>query len=139
MLEALGRGDEALAAYFRAIAVDPAAAQAQCRAAALQLDRGQYDQALARLTHVLELTPGATEALYYRGRANLALGHVPEAVTDLRAAAAAWPDRSEVYYHLALALEQAQQMAAAREAAHRALLLSPTGLEIRNLSERLRR
>jgi tetratricopeptide (TPR) repeat protein len=139
VLEALGRTDEALAAYFRALAVDPTSSAALLRVAAIQLDRQQNDQALARLTRVLELAPGEPEALLCRGRAHLALGHVNEAVNDLGLAAEKLGDRPDVHYHRALALEQARQPEAAREAAQRALALAPADAQVRNLAERLRR
>jgi tetratricopeptide (TPR) repeat protein len=137
VLEALGRSDEALPAYFRALAADPSSASPGRRAAALQLDRGQSDQALARLTHVLELVPGDPDALYHRGRAHLAMGHAAEAVADLKEASAARPDRADIFYQLALALERDQKAVAAREAAQQALALAPGNEAVRTLAERL--
>lgn len=139
ILEALGRPDEALAAYFRAVAADPGCASAMRRAAVLQLATGRHDQALARLSQVLELVPGDTEALFQRGRAHLALHHVTAAVEDFRAVSAARPQNPEVFYHLALALEQARQPEAAFDAARHALALAPEDNQIRTLTERLRR
>ena len=65
--------------------------------------------------------------------------HRPEAVEDLQIAAARLPDRSEAFYHLALALEQAHQNADALRAADRAVKLAPNSADARGLSQRLRR
>ena len=79
------------------------------------------------------------EALLLRGRAHLALRHVAPAVADLRAAASRLPDRPEVHYQLALALEAASQRGDALKAAEQALRLAPDFADARSLSERLRR
>ena len=139
ILEALGRPEEALAAYFRTLAVDASRSQAMARIGTIQLDREQYDQALARLTHSLDLDPGEPEVRYQRGRALLAVGHTREAVEELRTAASELPDRSEVHLALGLALERAQRPEEALEAVNRAIELSPENVQAQALSERLRR
>lgn len=67
------------------------------------------------------------------------LRHPAQAVADLRFAAAALPDRADVYYVLALALDAAHQPADALKAAEQALQLSPDYAGARDLSRRLRR
>src|SRR2546426_284537 len=62
VLEAVGRTDEALAAYFRALEFDPNDAEVSLRIAAIQLARDQPDQALARLDQVVELARDDGEA-----------------------------------------------------------------------------
>lgn len=137
--EALGDSDAALASYFRALSLDASYAPAQLNIASIQLQRKQYDQALARLTNVLELTPDDPDAHFQRGRAHLALGHVSEAIDDLRTASLQLPDRPDVYYNLALALEQGKQKPDALKAAEHASKLAPAWADARGLSERLRR
>lgn len=137
--EALGAPEAALASYFRALSLDASFASAQLRIASIQLDRKQYDQSLARLTNVLELSPDDPDALFQRGRAHLALGHVSEAIDDLRTASLKLPERPDVYYHLALALEQGKQKPDALKAAEHAVKLAPAWAQAKGLSERLRR
>jgi tetratricopeptide (TPR) repeat protein len=137
--ESLGDFDGALGSYFRALGLDASCAAAQLRIASIQLDRKQYDQSLARLTNVLELTPDDPEARFQRGRAHLALNHVSEAINDLRTASLKLPNRPDVYYHLALALEEGQLKPDALKAAEHASKLAPAWEEAKGLSERLRR
>ena len=67
------------------------------------------------------------------------LRHIPEAIADLKVAADRLPDRPDIYYNLALALEAGQQPADARSAAQQALRLAPMDAAVRQLSERLMR
>lgn len=138
-LESLGRPDDAQAAYFRAIESDSALAPAVLRIAALQLEEGRFDQSLVRLDQVIELTPGDPEARLLRGRAHLALRHPGPAVADLQFAAEKLPDRADVFYQLALALDASQKSSDARQAADRAATLAPGWAEALELSQKLRR
>jgi tetratricopeptide (TPR) repeat protein len=124
-LEAMGRPTDALASYFRALERDPTSAETIVRVAALQLARHQPDQALARLDQALQVAPEHAEARHFRGLAHLALGHADEAVADLKAASAKLPDRPDVFFHLAQALDAAKQKAEALAAAEQALRLNP--------------
>lgn len=139
VLESMGKIEEAQAAYFRSLSTDPMLTEASRRIAALQIGRNEADLALARLDQTLESTPGDAEALLLRGRAHLALGHVAPAVADLKAAAARLPDRPDVHFNLALALEAARQPGDALRSAEQALKLAPDYADARNLSQRLRR
>lgn len=138
-LESLGHSGEAQDAYFRALESDPGLASAAMRVAVLQLDAGRLDQALARLDGVVELTPDDPEARALRGRTNLALKNTAQAVEDLAFAAEKLPDRPEVFYALALALDGAKLTVDARKAAERAETLAPNWAEARELSAKLRR
>ncbi len=139
MREAVGQTDEALAAYFRALEFDANDVPSIVRIAAIQLARSQPDQALSRLDQAVELSPIDGEARALRGLAHWKLHHIPDAIADLRAAAQRLPDRPDIYYNLALALEADQKRADARSAAEQALRLAPTDAAVRQLSERLRR
>jgi tetratricopeptide (TPR) repeat protein len=137
--EAAGQTNEALAAYFRAVEFDANDAPSIVRIAAIQLARNQPDQSLSRLDQAIELAPVDGEAHALRGLAHWKLHHIPEAIADLRAAPQRLPDRPDVYYNLALALEADHKRADARSAAEQALRLAPTDSAVRQLSERLRR
>jgi tetratricopeptide (TPR) repeat protein len=137
--EAVGQADEALAAYFRAVEFDANDVPSIVRISAIQLARNHPDQALSRLDQAVELAPADAEARTLRGLAHWKLHHISEAIADLRAAAQRLPDRPDIYYHLALALEADHKQADAQSAADQALRLAPTNSAVRQLSERLRR
>jgi tetratricopeptide (TPR) repeat protein len=137
-LEAMGKTDDALAAYFRTLEFNPLRPQVNHRIGAIQLARNQPDQALARLDQAVDLDGADGELRLLRGRAHLALRHIPEAVADFRAAAIRLPDRADVYFQLAVALEAAHQKADALQAAEQALRLAPDYADARDLSRRLR-
>src|SRR5207248_9311974 len=99
VLESIGRTEEAMAAYFRALEFDPNHAEVGLRIAAIQLARDQPDQALSRLDQVVELARDDGEACELRGLAHWKLRHLAEAIADFRAAAARLPHRADVYYH----------------------------------------
>ena len=138
-LEAMGRSDEALAAYFRTLEFNPLHPEVSQRIGAIQLARNQPDQALARLDQAVDLAPENGEVRLLRGRAHLMLRHPPQAITDFRMAAGNLPNRADVYYFLALALVAAHQPADALKAAEQALRLAPDYADARDLSKRLRR
>jgi tetratricopeptide (TPR) repeat protein len=137
LLEATGKTNDALAAYFRALEFEPNHAETSLRIAAIQLARNQPDQALSRLDRVVELAAENGEAHELRGRAQLTLRHFSQAVEDFRAAASHLPDRPDIYYHLALALEADHKPNEALRAAERALRLAPDFADARGLSQRL--
>lgn len=137
-LEAMGKTDDALAAYFRTLEFNPLRAQVNHRIGAIQLARNQPDQALARLDQAVDLDGTDGELRLLRGRAHLSLRHIPEAIADFRAAAIRLPDRADVYFQLAVALEAAHQKADALQAAEQALRLAPDYADARDLSRRLR-
>lgn len=136
-LEALGRTDDALAAYFRALEFEPNSSRSQLRVATILLGRDEPDQALVRLDPIVEQTPEDAEARHQRGRAHLALHHAKLAVDDLKFAAQKLPNRPDVHYHLALALEAEKDTAGAIASADRALKLAPDYAEARSLRGKL--
>jgi tetratricopeptide (TPR) repeat protein len=137
VLEAIGRTEEALAEYFRAVEVESNNPDVSLRIAAIQLARNQPDQALSRLDRVVELAADNPVARDLRGRAHLTLRHFPQAIEDFRKAAGLLPNRPDIYYQLALALEADHRPADAFRAAEQALRLSPDFADARGLSRRL--
>ncbi len=105
--------------------------------AAIQLTRNHPDQALSRLDQAVELAPENGEARNLRGRAHLALRHFTEAIDDFRIAVTRFPNRADVYYNLALALEADHKPVEALRAAEQALHLAPDFADARGLSQRL--
>ncbi len=137
LLESQGKTDEALAEYFRALELEPNNADVSLNIAAIQLARSQPDQALSRLDQVVELAPENGEARDLRGRAHFTLRHFTQAIDDFRAAAIRLPNRADIHFRLALALEAGHKPADALGAAEQALHLAPEFAEARALSQRL--
>jgi tetratricopeptide (TPR) repeat protein len=137
LLESQGKTDEALAEYFRALELEPNNAEVSLNIAAIQLARSQPDQALSRLDQVVELAPENGEARDLRGRAHFSLRHFTQAIDDFRAAVTRFPDRADIYYRLALALESGRKPTDALRAAEQAVHLAPDFTDARALSQRL--
>jgi tetratricopeptide (TPR) repeat protein len=137
LLESQGKTDDALAEYFRALELEPNNAEVSLNIAAIQLARSQPDQALSRLDQVVELAPENGEARDLRGHAHFTLRHFTQAIDDFRAAVTWLPNRADIYYRLALALEAGHKPADALRAAEQALHLAPEFTDARTLSHRL--
>ncbi len=137
LLESQGKTDEALAEYFRALELEPNNADVSLNIAAIQLARSQPDQALWRLDQVVELAPKNGEARDLRGRAHFTLRHFTQSIDDFRAAVTRLPNRADIYYRLALALEAGHRPAEALGAVEQALHLAPESADARALSQRL--
>ncbi len=86
---------------------------------------------------MVELAPEDGEARDLRGRAHFTLRHFTQAIDDFRAAATRFPNRADIYYRLALALEADHKPADAFRAAEQALHLAPEFTDARALSQRL--
>ena len=65
--------------------------------------------------------------------------HLQEAIADFRAAAQRLPERVDVFYHLALAVDADIKRTDALRAAEQPVRLPPADASVRDLSERLRR
>jgi tetratricopeptide (TPR) repeat protein len=92
---------------------------------------------LSRLDQVVELAADNAEARNLRGRAYLTLRYFPQAIEEFRAAVSRLPNRPDIYYHLALALEADHKPADAFRAAERAVRLAPDFADARGLTQRL--
>ena len=138
-LEAMGRTDEALAAYFRTLEFNPLHPEVSQRIGAIQLARTSRTRHWRGSTRPWTWPQENGEVRLLRGRAHLMLRHPPQAIADFRMAARNLPNRADVYYFLALALVAAHQPADALKAAEQALRLAPDYADARDLSKRLRR
>lgn len=78
-----GRGADALAACDRALALDPASAEALNRRAFVLLRLGRPAEAEADATRALERSPGFGKPLYVRGLARYAMQQYAPAALDL--------------------------------------------------------
>ena len=95
--------DKAVAAFDRAIAADPASADAyllKCRSLA---GLRRHEEAVAACTESLRLRPDQAEVLRDRGHYQLNLGHIEPGLADLQKAESLTSRDRGVYYHLGLA------------------------------------
>ena len=86
---------------------------------------------------MIELAPENGEARDLRRRTHLALRHFSQAVEDFRTASLKLPDRADVSYRFAQALEADHKPAEALRAAEQALRLAPDFADARALAQRL--
>ena len=95
--------EKALAAFERAVALDPKNAEShlqKCRAlAALR----RHDEAIPACTEALRLRPNNAEGLRDRGHYYLNLGKVDLGMADLKKAMSLKKDDHGIYYHLGMA------------------------------------
>jgi predicted TPR repeat methyltransferase len=100
----LGRPDDALAAFDRALAVRPDFIEALSNHATTLLELGRYREGLEELDRVLLLDPNHVLSLNNRGNALFALRRYEEAVETYDRALAIYPDFADARQNRLLAL-----------------------------------
>ena len=120
-----GRRIEAIDAYRRALAGQPAQFAWRCNLASLLAEAGRHDEAISETSAVLAQDPCFATALYSQATSLLAIGRADEAVDALRRCAEQTPVDKRVHNNLGLALAALGRYEAALEAYDRALLLDP--------------
>lgn len=102
--ERIGRSQQALADYHRALRYDPAQTPVLLRIAAVHAQQGQHERALLVLHDAEErFSPGSepAELMFHEALAYKALGRIPDAVDALNRACAREPKFVEAHYLLA--------------------------------------
>jgi predicted O-linked N-acetylglucosamine transferase (SPINDLY family) len=94
MLETLGRGDEAMAAYDAAIRITPGHADAWNNRGSVLRQRGRLDEAVTSFTRAIALVPQHVPALINRGTAYTMLNRNREAAADFRRVLQVQPDNA---------------------------------------------
>jgi len=123
LYEGLGRTDEAIAVYERALENSPDSRAAANNLAMLLVTYQADAEGLARAGELVSVLEGATEAAYLDtlGWVRHKQGDHEAALEHLRAAVDKAPDSAEMNFHLAMALLEAGDQAGARQHLEKAL------------------
>ncbi|MDR2212709.1 MAG: tetratricopeptide repeat-containing glycosyltransferase family protein, partial [Pseudomonadales bacterium] len=124
-LNALGRHEEALAGYTRAIELGSENFLAHYSACGLLEKLGRYEDALASYDKLLALKPDCAEAYHDRGVILERLGRYDAALHSFDRTIALRPDYAETHRCRAIALEKSGRYAEALESCNRAIALKP--------------
>jgi superkiller protein 3 len=108
-----GNPAEALAAYKRALELNPYDAKAAREEAGIVVEENP-EEAFKLVNRSLELQPDNTEALIVRGRALLALNKPQDAIADLKKASSLNPGNATIHFQLARAYRKANLTAEAQ-------------------------
>jgi len=128
VLLALGRAEAALAAYDRAIALNPAAELHSARGVALR-QLGRLDEALAAQDRATTLKPGLAEGWSNRGNVLKDLGRLEEALASLDRALALAPDVTGAAINRAAVLRELARTGEALAIYDRAIAQEPSSPE----------
>jgi tetratricopeptide (TPR) repeat protein len=118
LLRKLGRGQEAIPYFRRAIEVDPRHAEAYNNLGAVLADAGKWDEAATNYQAALNLRPGFAEAHNNLGVALVRLGRAEEAIGHFEAALRSKAQYPEAENGLGLALATAGRVDEARTLMH---------------------
>jgi Flp pilus assembly protein TadD len=125
-----GRIDEALAAWTRALQLDPADAKARNNLAGLLLRQGKLDQAAVHFQKVLEINPEFTEVRNNLGLILMQQGHLDQAMAEWRRSLEITPSSMEAHFNLGNALLMRGQFAPALAEWEAARQLDPGRLPV---------
>jgi tetratricopeptide (TPR) repeat protein len=128
----LGRFDNAVSSYRRAVVLNSHFAEAYNHLAQALMNLGQFSEALECCRRAIDLKPGFLEAHDNRGTAMLALGRLDEAQASYQQAIALDPGFAEAYNNLGAILQQRGQIEQAAASYRRALELNPNLAEGHN-------
>ena len=124
-LQSLGRLEEAVGHYLRALEIDPDSLTARNGLGTVYLERGQIAEAIRELTRVLEREPEHLFARYNLGRARLSRGELAAAEREFRRVLRSEPDDLDALYNLGHVLARRGRLAEAIIQYEHALRLAP--------------
>ncbi|HJT19345.1 MAG TPA: tetratricopeptide repeat protein, partial [Nitrospira sp.] len=120
-----GRWEQAIAAYEKALALNPRHAEAHMNLGNVLRDRGRPQEAIESYRRAEALNPSHPEIHNNLGVALQEFGHTDEAIASFRRALALKPTHVEALNNLGLALMEAGTLRDATEAFQRALTVTP--------------
>ncbi|MEV4299361.1 tetratricopeptide repeat protein [Microbispora rosea] len=125
LLARLGRGEEALADFDRAVAIDPGFPDHYLDRGNLLFEMGRTDEALADYETAMRVSPPLPEAYYNRAELRLAAGDLDGARADLDHVIELDPGYLDAYVNRAGVLEMLGEHEAARRDVEAGLALDP--------------
>jgi len=144
-LVALGKHDEAIAAYERALALDPNLKAARSNLASLHVNRGlplvhtRHAQAAQHFARAIAVDPDRASAHAALGFSLHALGKPEEALASFRRALGIEPDNTEALRGFGIAAQALGQSDEARRALERAVALAPTNPSYHRVLSQMKR
>jgi len=124
-LSDLGRHEDALASYERALALRPGNVQALGNRGAALADLGRYEEALASYEQALALAPDHPALLDQQGSALAKLSRYEEALASYLKALLARPDYAVAHYHRGNVLAKLKRYGQALASYDKAIALQP--------------
>ena len=134
-LAAQGKNDEAIAAYARAIEIDPRLPTHHHNLALVLKQMGRRDEAIAAFRRAIEIDPLYAKAYSGLGTALKESGSptaLEDAAAEYRRAISIKPDYAEGHYNLGVALAEQRKVDEAIECFRAALKLQPSFVEALN-------
>jgi tetratricopeptide (TPR) repeat protein len=132
LLQKSGRGEEAIARYRQALALQPAFAQAHNNLANVLKAAGRHEEALAHYAEAVRADPALADACSNYGAALREAGRFEAAIPLLERAIAIRPDSAGALNNLGMAYHECRRDAEAVRCYRRALELRPEMHEARN-------
>ncbi len=120
-----GRLDHAMAQYRKALALDPAYAEAHNNLGVILHRQGRLEEAAAAFGQALILVPEDADAHLNQGNVRFAQGRLDQAAVHFRQAVALKPDQAEAHLNLGVVLLQQGRLEDAHASTRRALALAP--------------
>jgi protein O-GlcNAc transferase len=128
-LQRLGHFVEAVAAYRRALRLDPGSAGTCCNLAVALQALGQLDEAATAYAKALALTPGSAQIHNQLGTLQQQQGKLEAAAASYRAALRLKPSYADAYYNLGTALQAQDKLEEAADAYGQVLARKPACAE----------
>ena len=132
LMVALGRVDEAIASYERALAADSGSLDVYLYLVDLYLQKQDLGRARAMATRMVEQFPAMAQGYYYRAKVHLLEGKTADALDQLQAALERDPQNEEVLFALGSLLEKEGRAAEATELYRKQLDQMPDNLRLRD-------
>ena len=121
----LGRQDDALESFKRAISINPKSAEANNNMGNILKERGDLEKAIKAYTSALLLKPDYTEAFYNLGNAYKEMKNWTEAVTTYNQAISLNPNYAEAFYNRGIAQSNMGDLDAAIASYNNAIRSNP--------------
>jgi predicted O-linked N-acetylglucosamine transferase (SPINDLY family) len=131
--EQLGRAEDALANYQKAVAIKPNYAEAQNDLGTLYERRNETDLAFACYEQAVRAKPSFAPARYNLGVQLKRRGQLAQAVDCLRAGTQSWPQSAEMWFELGAALKLLERFPEAIAALRQAVRIKPDSPAVHNV------